>query len=282
MEIRWNTLKRDSLPRVRTFLEARESFCVPACERFIAWDEGPDRIWCGHDDQGTIQSLLILSATGILYPVLSEAEKEGNRQGIAHGILSKRIRSIQGQTDAVKLCEDILTSIGQTRFEQIDYALMKLDSSPFATSLIAGPESLIVRRAEQRDADELFPLQAAYEIEEVLPSHASFKPAASRLALERILSNRIVLSAELDGKLVGKANTNARSFSRDQIGGVYVLPEYRGRGIATRLVGELCAILNDDDRGINLFVKRRNLPAQAAYRRVGFDEYGDYRISYLG
>lgn len=280
-ELRWNTLKGEAKGRVRAFLEARESLCVPACERFLAWDDGPDRIWYARDGEGAIVSILILSATGILYPVLAEPDRAGNHSGIAHCMAARRIRSIQGQAGAVALCEGILEKRGQTRFERIDYALMRLDASPLATALIAGPDALVIRRATHEDADALFPLQAAYEKEEVIPAYASFKPAASRLALERILGNRIVLVALVDGVIVGKVNTNARSFSRDQIGGVYVLPEWRGKGIATRLVGELCAVLNDEERGINLFVKKRNTPAQRAYIRVGFEEYGDYRISYL-
>lgn len=280
-ELRWNTLKDEAKGRVRSFLEARESLCVPACERFLAWDGGPDRMWYARDEEGAIVSILILSATGILYPVLAEPARPGNRTGLSHCLATRRVRSIQGQAESVAVCESILEQRGQTRFERIDYALMRLDASPLATALIAGPEGLVIRRATHEDADALFPLQAAYEKEEVIPAYASFKPAASRLALERILGNRLVMVAELNGAIVGKANTNARSFSRDQIGGVYVLPEWRGKGIATRLVGELCAVLNDEERGINLFVKKRNTPAQRAYARVGFEEYGDYCISYL-
>jgi predicted GNAT family acetyltransferase len=80
--------------------------------------------------------------------------------------------------------------------------------------------------------------------------------------------------------VVGKINTNAASFSRTQIGGVYVLPEYRGQGIAQRLTAVFAEDLIGRTGGITLFVKKKNPAAQAVYRRAGFTAVADYRISY--
>ncbi|MFA6507026.1 MAG: GNAT family N-acetyltransferase, partial [Treponemataceae bacterium] len=151
---------------------------------------------------------------------------------------------------------------------------------PRPEALAAGSESLIIRRAFAADAELLFPLQAAYEIEEVVPVGGIFAPAAVRLAFERSIKERIILYAVMDGKAVGKAGTNARAYTRDQIGGVFVDPAYRGRGIATRLVAELAAILRAEGRKAVLFVKKRNAPARAAYEKVGFVPTEDYRITY--
>jgi uncharacterized protein len=156
-----------------------------------------------------------------------------------------------------------------------------LEGKPNEDATRAGPAGLVVRRASGAEADSLFPLQAAYEREEVVPRGTELNLAACRFALERTLAARIVLFAELEGIAVAKANTNARSYARDQIGGVYVRPEFRGRGIATRLVAELVALLAAEGREASLFVKERNEAAIAAYRRIGFDVRGDYRISYF-
>jgi predicted GNAT family acetyltransferase len=157
---------------------------------------------------------------------------------------------------------------------------MDLDGPPDEACLRAGPNGLIVRRVRLADAEALFPLQASYELEEVVPPGSTLNRASCALALERTLASRVVFLAELDGMVVAKANTNARAFTRDQIGGVYVAPDKRNRGIAKRLVAELAAFLRDEGRAASLFVKKRNGAALEAYRQVGFRVGGDYRITY--
>ncbi|GHV61850.1 hypothetical protein AGMMS49587_07060 [Spirochaetia bacterium] len=127
---------------------------------------------------------------------------------------------------------------------------------------------------------DLLPLQAGYEQEEVLPRGAVFDPASSRAALEHILAHEHILGAELDGRIIAKANTSAKSFTRYQIGGVYVHPDYRGRGIATRLCAELFRDLLLTGKGLSLFVKKQNPAARSVYRSLGFEFLADYRISY--
>ena len=79
---------------------------------------------------------------------------------------------------------------------------------------------------------------------------------------------------------MGKINTNAASFTRVQIGGVYVLPEYRGLGIGRRMTAVFAGELQARGWGLTLFVKKNNPAAQKIYRSIGFEEAGDYRISY--
>jgi predicted GNAT family acetyltransferase len=123
-------------------------------------------------------------------------------------------------------------------------------------------------------------LQAAYEQEEVLPLASEFNAAVSRLNTERIFSKEDMLVAEFDGHLIGKINTNAVTFTRYQVGGVYVVPDYRGLGIARRMAGEFITNLTAQGRGISLFVKKSNPAARRVYQRIGFEILGDYRINY--
>ncbi len=163
--------------------------------------------------------------------------------------------------------------------EKIDYDLMCIDRSPedFYTARLTG---LIIRKPQSNDMNDLAALQAAYEQEEVIPSAAEFNAAVSRLNTERIFSKEQMLVAELDGHLIGKINTNAATFSRYQVGGVYVAPDYRGRGIARRMASEFITGLVAQGRGISLFVKKSNPCARRVYQRIGFETLGDYRISY--
>jgi predicted GNAT family acetyltransferase len=164
--------------------------------------------------------------------------------------------------------------------DRIDYDLMTLDKQPFHECFCRGPSDLVLRMPAQDDADELYRLQAAYEEEEVIPRGGSFYPAACRKTLEKLLKSDQILIACLGKKIVGKININAVSFTRCQIGGVYVRPEYRGLGIAVKMSAVFLKKLTAEGRGITLFVKKRNSAARKVYLRLGFEIRGDYRISY--
>lgn len=57
---------------------------------------------------------------------------------------------------------------------------------------------------------------------------------------------------------------------------VYVLPEYRGRGILRRLVGHVIDLGRSDPQvvGLRLYVEEHNLAAHAVYDRLGLAPAG--------
>jgi ribosomal protein S18 acetylase RimI-like enzyme len=197
------------------------------------------------------------------------------------GFLSRPpVHAVQGLLGDAETLEAALADLGYRAAEQRDYDLMALEKAPGEESSGAFPRGLELRRPGFADLEELYPLQAGYEKEEVLPQGKVLNPAACRFALNSILSKEQALVACLDKRIVGKINTNAASFTRVQIGGVYVLPEYRGRGIGRRMTAIFAGELLAGGRGVTLFVKKNNQAAQKIYRQIGFDDAGDYRISY--
>jgi predicted GNAT family acetyltransferase len=278
-------MKRAEAPIPETFLREREPHCVSACARFLQRDAADD-VWTLPETPArfpatgpkTIAALL-LNSRSTLFPVF-----DGRDVPIPHFInrLLGRIpiHAIQGSREDTETLEAILTSLGYQKSDQYDYDLMNLDREPPPESLHAGPRDLILRRPDVLDMEELFPLQAAYEQEEVLPRDAEFNPTACRLNLEHILSREQILAAWLNGRIVGKINTNARSFSRFQIGGVYVHPDYRGLGIAARMTAAFAGELLTQGMGLSLFVKKRNTAARRTYQKTGFTVVGEYRICY--
>lgn len=293
--MRWEAVGDEAAAdAARAFLRARERDCVAAVSRFLAafppggnrppgadrpaGSAARDRAWTAASEEGATASFLGRFGA-IAFPVLGEERGAGGPARACARLLAGRVLgSAQGLERDVRGLEKALGR----RAENIDYDLMELDGPPAAEALGAGPVLLRIRRASADDADALFPLQASYELEEVLPPGARFDAASSRAALRRLLETRLVLVAELGGEPVGKANVNASGFARDQIGGVYVLPALRGRGIGTRLCAELAAAIAEGGRGATLFVKKRNASARAAYARVGFLFRADYRIAYFG
>ena len=288
---RWRKAAFDKYPAAEKFLLKNERFCVSASARFLqlvqseATEGRRDHVWYLADPAGGITSLLIHSRYS-LYPVFGNAINCDNT-GIPCPAFLKRflikvpIHSVQGLWKDVKCLETLMEDQGYFAYEQIDYELMSLDSLPKVPAAKAGLESLLLRPPALCDKEQLFAINAAYEQEEVLPKNATFNPAASRINLERILKSERILVAEFDGRIVGKLNTNAESFTRYQIGGVYVSPEYRSLGIASRMIAIFSSDLLAQGKGITLFSKTHNKAARKAYLKAGFQVLSDYRISYF-
>ncbi|MCL1958078.1 MAG: GNAT family N-acetyltransferase, partial [Spirochaetes bacterium] len=113
-----------------------------------------------------------------------------------------------------------------------------------------------------------------------LPKGANFSPAASRVNAANIIAKGQVLAAEVDGRFVGKINVSAVSFTRYQVGGVYVYPDFRGRGIAGAMAYEFISSLISQGRGVTLFARKSNNAACRLYKSLGFKNINDYCILY--
>jgi predicted GNAT family acetyltransferase len=80
-----------------------------------------------------------------------------------------------------------------------------------------------------------------------------------------------------DGKVVFKAEIGAATPQACQIQGVWVAPEFRGRGLSkTGMAAVLRYALADVAPVVSLYVNDYNAAARAAYRRVGFREVGAF------
>jgi ribosomal protein S18 acetylase RimI-like enzyme len=276
---RWYRIRGAEFEGPEQFLRRREDFCVAACVRFLKSNPSRDHVWILPGREEEIAALLLHSRRS-LFPVFN-----GNRGIPLPGFLNRflvkvPIHAIQGLWEDVEILEEAMGTRGYHAADTIDYHLMALDTEPPPPAFRSGPGGLIVRAPSEHDTDEIFRLQAAYEQEEVLPRNAVFNAAASRFSLEHMLARERVLIAELDGVIVGKINTSGRSFTRCQIGGVFVRPDYRGMGIGLKMSAAFFKTLVLDGGRATLFVKKRNAAAGALYRRLGFTVLGDYRISY--
>lgn len=80
-----------------------------------------------------------------------------------------------------------------------------------------------------------------------------------------------------DGQVVFKAEIGAATSEACQIQGVWVAPEFRGRGLSeTGMAAVLRYALADVAPVVSLYVNDYNTAARAAYRRVGFSEVGAF------
>jgi ribosomal protein S18 acetylase RimI-like enzyme len=279
---KWRKMKEHEIPDVESLLQSNERWCMNACSRFINRNKKEDLTWLlrngdgGHT--GDILSFIVQSNQNLL-PVLCGQEYVPVPHFLRGLFGTVPIHSLQGRKEDVLIMQTALEKIGLCAAEEIDFNLMCIDHPP-SDFHMACHEGLVIRKPQATDLNALAALQAAYEQEEVLPLASEFNAAVSRLNTERIFSKERVLVAELNGTLIGKINTNAITFTRYQVGGVYVHPDYRGMGIARRMAGEFITSLTTQGRGISLFVKKSNAAARRVYQRIGFEILGDYRINY--
>ncbi|MFI6860920.1 GNAT family N-acetyltransferase [Streptomyces sp. NPDC050421] len=136
----------------------------------------------------------------------------------------------------------------------------------------------LVRRVRKDEMDVLMPACVAMFTEEV-----GISPLAgdggllyqARVA-ELIAAGRSFARIE-DGKVVFKAEIGATTSQACQIQGVWVAPEFRGRGHSeTGMAAVLRYALADIAPIVSLYVNDYNTPARKAYRRIGFRETGAF------
>ena len=273
----WKKIKPPEYSAVEAYLLKREAFCVGACSKFIT--RNFNHMWAYQNIRGEIEALLLHNKLS-LYPIFSGNQHIPIPRFMSRFLKKVSIHSLQGlKADAERL-ERSMESQGCRAEDRIDYDLMTLDREPLPESFLRGPSGLVLRKPLPAETDKLFPLQSAYEQEEVVPRGGVFNPASCRRTLEKLISSRLIMAACLGNEIVGKININAVSYNRYQIGGVYVQPEYRGLGIAIRMSAVFLKQLFAEGKGITLFVKKRNTPARSVYHRLGFTVSGDYRICY--
>ena len=227
---------------------------------------------------GGLRSAVLWTRTGTVFPVFDHSPDPGERMFLGRFFKGGSIASILGAEPDVEALERLL---GLAPRVKTPYRSLYMDpDSPPPRGSLPEPGAF-ARTADPGDADALFPLHSAYEREEVVTPIHRFDARASRAALDGILASEIVVVAELDGMAVATARTNARGFRTWQIGGVYLIPELRGRGwgrfVMTHVLGEI----RRAEKAAGLFVKTENAPALHLYRSLGFRDVGPFRVDYL-
>ncbi|MFG2601672.1 GNAT family N-acetyltransferase [Streptomyces sp. NPDC048462] len=136
----------------------------------------------------------------------------------------------------------------------------------------------LVRRVRKDEMDILMPACVAMFTEEV-----GISPLAgdggllyqARVA-ELIAAGRSFARIE-DGKVVFKAEIGATTTQACQIQGVWVAPEFRGRGLSEAgMAAVLRYALADIAPVVSLYVNDYNTPARRSYSRIGFREVGAF------
>lgn len=159
-----------------------------------------------------------------------------------------------------------LRAIPGISFERTrDFLFMEVRKDRFTPVPCAGA---VVPSVEK--ADQLSSLQIGYEIEELGASSAEISKKNTAAVLRLRIKRDEVTALYEEGTPVALASVNARFEDTCQIGSVYVLPEYRGKGYGKAIVSAHLLRLFDRYGRVVLFVKRNNTRAIHVYRALGF------------
>lgn len=194
----------------------------------------------------------------------------------------RKVFCISGEESSAVFLEGIVNSLSPKVFrEERNYFFMEFRKDGAEESLreMAPLRSQVIMCGET-DCEALMPLVLDYTRVEVLPAWRGVNAPAERLSLERQFRNGFVMGIKGSDGFICKAHTNAISANYLQIGGVYTVESFRGRGLATAIVQQMALFAMDMNRQAVLFVKEKNVPAVRAYSRAGFVVTGRYRIVY--
>ena len=232
------------------------------------WRLGAE-VWA-HVAGGRIEALCYAGAN--LVPVGADGEacrvfaERARRQG-------RRCSSIVGPADQVAMLWSLLEPAwGPARDVRPNQPLMAISDQPRI------PPDPLVRRVKPHELDLLYPACVAMFTEEVgvSPSNGDGGALYRARVAELIAQGRAFARIE-DGRVVFKAEVGAATAQVCQIQGVWVEPELRGRGLAN---GGMAAVVAQAQATIapvvSLYVNDFNLPARAAYKKVGFAEVGTF------
>ncbi|EGD55685.1 GNAT family N-acetyltransferase [Gordonia neofelifaecis] len=180
--------------------------------------------------------------------------------------------SVVGAAELVlPLWERVAPSWGPAREVRADQPLLSLSGYPEIT-----PDSH-VRLVTMADLDAYFPAAVEMFIGEVgVDPTAGDEGRSYRRRLAALISARRVF-ARFDGdRVVFKAEIGSMSRKVGQIQGVWVDPQWRGRGYGALGTAAVAAAIARQGRIASLYVNSFNGAARQTYQRVGFRQVGTF------
>ncbi|RFU37416.1 GNAT family N-acetyltransferase [Actinomadura logoneensis] len=227
------------------------------------------QMW-GYQRDGRLRSLCYAGANLIPVNAGPDAVRAFAERAQAQG---RRCSSIVGPVDAVTGLWEILGPYwGPPRAVRGLQPVMATSRTPPV------PADPAVRRARMSDFDLLYPACVAMFTEEVgISPNAGDGGVLYRARVGELIRSGRAFARIEDGRVMFKAEVGAVTPHACQVQGVWVPPDLRGQGLS---VAGMAALVTESLRSIapvvSLYVNDYNVRARAAYRRVGFDEIGEF------
>jgi predicted GNAT family acetyltransferase len=130
------------------------------------------------------------------------------------------------------------------------------------------------RYATMRDLDPLVPACAAMHKEEVGIDPLERDAAGYRERIRELIERKRGIVLVQQGRIAAKCEYSAVTPEAVQLMGVWTAPDMRRRGLARKLLREVCGHLARKGKTVTLFVNDFNRPAVALYENIGFQRIG--------
>lgn len=234
------------------------------------------------DADGGVSGVVALNWNGILMarapegvpgPLLREIFSKAQENGIALSWLM----GPDDESEAARLAlgiEDEKISCNK------DETLFRLDLSRLVLPPHHDDPALRIRKPRIEDLDLLSAWRYAYEIESLgSPASEETQSGARENAVRQIESGDFWI-LEHEDVPVSFGGFNARLPEIVQLGGIWTPPEYRSRGYARILIAKF--LQEAREQGVGQAVLFTMTPeAMRAYRALGFEAFGKYRLTFL-
>ena len=154
---------------------------------------------------------------------------------------------------------------------------LKPGQSPVGAFQLSGEPAGYARLATSADLGELLPAAAAMFTEEV-----GFDPVArygdgyaARLRT-LIAGQRSAIVADVNGRVIFKADAGIVNLDAAQVQGVWLHPDYRGYGLAKPFFAAAAQVLQRRYPHLSLYVNDYNARALAMYWGTGWEQIGQF------
>jgi predicted GNAT family acetyltransferase len=227
------------------------------------------QLW-GFDQGGQLTSLCYAGANMVPVQATPAAVAAFAERALRQG---RRCSSLVGPSAALaELWGYLRPHWGPPRDVRASQPLMAIDGP---AQIAADPG---VRRVRSDEIDVLLPACIAMFTEEVgvSPLIGDGGTAYRARVAELIRAGRAFARIS-GGRVIFKAEVGAATSQACQVQGVWVRPEFRGRGLAAP---GMAAVVTEARRAVapvvSLYVNDFNAPARAAYLRTGFRQVGEF------
>lgn len=262
------------------FLEKYEETCTALMEKLLS---SIDDIFCV-EESGVLLGIFYIKKKATLFHCLPFVKNLSlwnlfkAKDLFRNFLLPYNIFCITGESQGSNF---LISSLRKKPLVKNNYFLMKKNNFQ-KQRILYDSENFSLLQCGIQNANELFPLQLAYQIEEVLMPNQKPNIPLVRMAFEKQLKEQWIFGVKnKENTFVSKANTNAIGKNYAQIGGVYTAAVYRNLGLAKVSVGAVIDFIQSKNKTPVLFVREKNLSARSVYKKLGFVQIGFYSITYF-
>ena len=154
---------------------------------------------------------------------------------------------------------------------------IKPAEAPAGAVQLGGEAAGYARLATSADLGELLPAAAAMFTEEVgFDPIARYGDGYAARLRTLIAGQRSAIVADVNGRVIFKADAGIVNLDAAQVQGVWLHPDYRGYGLAKPFFAAAAQILQRYYPHLSLYVNDYNARALAMYRGTGWEQIGQF------